>query len=150
MSGEFLLDTIDLIGKGDFTPRRQDDGLATPAPKITPEDALIDFGFPAENVKNFVRGLSTRPGAYTFFRGKKVKILKCKPVLFEVDPGGRPGTVLPDRKHLLVRCADSAVEIESLVPEGRKRMDGVSFLNGFRVQPGEIFGERTTIPEERH
>jgi methionyl-tRNA formyltransferase len=144
LAGPFLLKTLDLIEKGEVQPLPQRHEEATPAPKITPVDALIDFGFPAERVRNFVRGLSTQPGAYTYFRGKKVKILACS----VYDDGGvaadtslRPGTILDDKKRLLVQCADSAVEIVTLLPEGKKRMDGVSFLNGFKPMPGECFGE---------
>ena len=59
----------------------------------------------------------------------------------EVPPGTRPGTVLSDRKRLLVACAHSAIEITRIVPEGKKEMDGPSFVNGFRPEPGELFGE---------
>ncbi|HOP05999.1 MAG TPA: methionyl-tRNA formyltransferase [candidate division Zixibacteria bacterium] len=141
LSGQFLLDTLDRIERSDFNPTGQDNALASPAPKLTPFDGLIDFGFPAERIKDFVRGLSTRPGAYSFFRGKKVKIYRCRPVTESVDLQAAPGTVLADRKRLLIKCADTAVEIEELVPEGKKPMDGRSFLNGMRPEAGERFGE---------
>lgn len=141
MSGQFLLDTIDLIEQPDFVPAKQDESLASPAPKLTPFDGLIDFGFPAERVKDFVRGLSTRPGAYSYFRGKKVKIYRCRPVTDMVGQSAGPGTVLADRKRLLIQCADAAIEIEELVPEGKKAMDGRSFINGLHPEAGERFGE---------
>ncbi len=149
-SGPFLLETIDRLESGTFRPVPQEDSLATPAPRITAEDAMIDFGFPATNVRNFVRGLSTVPGAYTWFRGDKVKILACK--LDDTTPpaGTRPGSVLVSRKRLVVACAKSAIEITSIVPEGKRAMDGVSFLNGFRPEPGEIFGEYTATAERKH
>ncbi len=140
LSGPFLLKTIDLISQGELSATVQNSSLATPAPKLTPFDALIDFGFPAENVGNFVRGLSTKPGAYTFFRGKKVKILACR----AVDSGDTalpPGAVIPERKHLVIQCSDSAIEVTSLLPEGKKAMDGMAFKNGFRPEPGELFGQ---------
>ena len=141
MSGPFLLDTLDRIERSGFQPMKQDPSLATPAPKLTPFDGLIDFGFPAERVKDFVRGLSSRPGAYSYFRGKKVKIYRCRPVTDTIDHNAGPGTVLADRKRLLIQCAESAVEIEELVPEGKKPMDGRSFINGMRPEAGERFGE---------
>ena len=49
--------------------------------------------------------------------------------------------ILPDKKKLLVRCANSIIEVGTLLLEGKKAMDGVSFLNGVRPQPGECFGE---------
>lgn len=144
LAGPFLLKTLDLIEKGRVSPRPQQEEQATPAPKITPSDAMIDFGFPAERVKNFVRGLSSQPGAYTFFRGKKIKILACSVHYSSGQAPGaaaRPGTILEDKRALLVHCAESIVEVLTLLPEGKRQMDGVSFLNGFKPKPGECFGE---------
>jgi len=141
LSGPFLLRTLDLIEQPGFKPLVQDDKAATPAPKLTPEGCLIDFGFPAEKVRNFVRGLSTRPGAMTTFRSLNVKILACRTAGSIGADNTRPGSILPDKKRLLIQCAQSAIEITSLVLQGRKEMDGRSFMNGFRPQPGELFGE---------
>ena len=140
-SGPFLLKTLDMIEAGKSQLAPQNDHKATPAPKITPFDAMIDFGFPAEKVRNFVRGMSTKPGAHTFFRGRKVKIYRCA-VDDQAGPADtRPGSVLPDNKRLIVQCDSSAIEVQRLVPEGKKEMDGRSFVNGFRPRAGELFGE---------
>jgi methionyl-tRNA formyltransferase len=141
LAGPFTLKTLDLVERGGFKAATQDDTMATGAPKIGPFDAMIDFGFPARKVTNFVRGLSTRPGAYTYFRRKKLKILSCRPADQKGQPGLRPGTVIHTKKILLVQCADSAIELTSVIPEGKKPMDAGSFINGFKPQPGEVFGE---------
>jgi len=144
-AGPFLLKTLDLIERGETEVLPQDDNRATRAPKINAFDALIDFGLPAARVRDFVRGLATKPGAYTYFRGSKIKIHACGPVEGLSDAAARPGAVLPDKKRLLVQCGDSAVELLKVVPAGKKEMDGRSFKNGFRPEPGEVFGE---IPRE--
>ncbi len=141
MAGPFLLDTLALIEKGEARPVPQDDTEASGAPKLTPQDAFIDFGFPARNVRNFIRGLSSRPGAWSTFRGRTAKILMGELVSVEPPPGSRPGAVIPDRKRLLVACAGSTIEITRIVPDGKKPMDGLSFVNGFRPEPGELFGQ---------
>ena len=140
-SGPFLLRTIDLIESGEFKLLRQNESEASRAPKFGPFDAMIDFGFPAENVRNFVRGMSTRPGAYTFFRGKKLKVYACEVANESADSGIRPGTVLDAKKRLLIQCDGSALELLQVVPQGKKVMNGSSFINGYRPEPGEIFGE---------
>jgi methionyl-tRNA formyltransferase len=147
LAGPFLLKSIALIEKGTVAASRQDDSQATPAPKIHSFDAMIDWGLPAEKVTNFVRGLSTRPGAYSFFREKKVKILACR-VSDRAGNTTRPGTVIEDKKRLLVQCADATVEILTLLPEGKKVMDGLSFRNGFRPAAGELFGQITEKAEK--
>ncbi len=141
LAGPFALKTIDLIEQGKASPLPQQGENATSAPKISPFDALIDFGFPADNVRNFVRGLSTRPGAYTYFRDKKLKILACKLADKKGDRQTRPGTIIHNKKDLLVQCADSAIELTGVIPEGKKNMDGSSFINGFKPQIGEILGD---------
>ncbi len=156
-AGPFLLKTLDLIEKGDVPLIVQDDSLATPAPKITPFDAMIDFGFPAAKVGDFVRGLSSRPGAFTHFRGSKLKILKAVAASEETlaadaattSETARPGNIIRARKKLLVACSGSALELLQVVPEGKKAMDGPSFINGFKPQVGEILGEMTSGEKEK-
>lgn len=144
-ASRFLLETIDLIEKNEAHPIPQDDRLATPAPKISPFDALIDFGFPAKKVNNFIRGMATKPGAYTFFRGKKLKIIEAVPTDYRDENFTRPGSIIKIKKQLVLQCADSALEIRQVIPEGKKQMDGCSFINGFKPDPGEIMGE---MPQE--
>ncbi len=145
LAGPFLLRSLDTMMSDGFTPIPQDDSQASPAPKIFPTDAMIDFGFPAENVRNFIRGLSSVPGAYTFFRGARVKILRCQVIpdneYLQGEQPPRPGTIIVYRKDLLVQCADTAVKILELMPEGKKKMDGKAFLNGYHPDMGECFGE---------
>jgi methionyl-tRNA formyltransferase len=140
LAGAFTVKTLDAIEFGDYEPIEQDDSQASRAPKITQEDALIDWGFPAHHVRNFVRGLATRPGAYTYFKDKKLKIHLCREVDSAADSETRPGTIIQAKKRLIVQCGRSAVELLRVVPEGRKEMDGVSFINGYRPRLGDILG----------
>lgn len=131
LAGPVIEKTLDLIQAGKAEPVEQDEGLATPAPKLTPFDGLIDWGFPAENVVNFIRGLSTVPGAYTTFRGKKLKIFKARKVDIDTGAKSRPGQVLDDKRKLLVAVSGGVVEILDLLPEGKKRMTGEQFIRGY-------------------
>ncbi len=141
MAGPFLLKTIDLVESGKIELKKQDDKLATPAPKLTPANCMIDFGFPAPNVHNFIRGLSMTPGAYTFFREQKIKLYKSRLPEKGFNSAGDSGSIIPDKSRLLVKCAKSAIELLEVVPEGRQAMDGRSFINGYRPQAGEMFGK---------
>ncbi len=141
-AGPVLDKTLDLIEAGDVTPCIQDNLKATPAPKLNPYDCLIDFGFPAQNVINFIRGLSSVPGAFTYFRGKKLKIFCAG--LSEIKPEEklRPGTIISQKNHLLVAVADRVIEIKNLRPEGKKSMTGGEFVSGYQPAKGELMGER--------
>lgn len=141
LAGPFLLETINMIESGGLTLKKQDDQLASPAPKLTPENCMIDFGFPAQNVHNFIRGLSTTPGAFTYFRDQKIKLYKSRLPQNADTNSIDSGAIIPDKSRLLAKCADSAIELLEVVPAGRKAMDGRSFINGFRPQEGEMFGK---------
>ena len=138
-AGPFCLRTLGLIETGEVTEVKQDGSLATPAPKIQPEDARIDFDRPASQVAAFVRGMATKPGAFTGFREQKLKVHFAQPSEFTPDQPQAPGSIIPHKKMLLVQCGEGVVELTRVVPSGKKEMDGVSFLNGFRPSPGESF-----------
>ncbi len=149
MAGEFLLRSLDLIEQGSNSNVPQDDRKASFAPKLAPFNSMIDWGFPAENVRNFVRGLCGKPGAYTYFRGKRMKVLDCRIAEAVTIPGGRPGTVIPDKRRLLVQCGGSAVELTCVVPEGKGEMNGTAFLNGYRPRPDEVIGDLSMGEEKK-
>jgi len=148
LAGEFTLRTIDLIERGQTAIVVQDDSAATPAPKLRPEDARIDFGQPAKRVKDFVRGLATRPGAFTFFRGSKLKVHAAAVAEQAGEVSLSPGSVIPHKKRLLVSCTPGVVELLRIVPAGKKEMDGTAFINGFRPRAGESLGQVISGVEE--
>jgi methionyl-tRNA formyltransferase len=148
-AGPFLLATLEAIERGDHAGVAQDSGRASFAPKLTPSNSMLDWGFPAEYVHNFVRGLCSKPGAYTYFRGKRLKVLECRVSGDAQALVLRPGTILPDKRRLLVQCANSVVELARIVPEGKGEMDGAAFLNGFRPRPDEVLGDLSVGEEEK-
>jgi methionyl-tRNA formyltransferase len=140
LAGPALAKTLDLIESGSYRAIPQDGSAATPAPKLSPEDCLIDWGFPADNLVNFVRGLSSKPGAFTAFRGKKIKILRAKAAPMELTGGVRPGKVIKDKNKLIIAVAGGAVEILELKPEGKGLMTGAEFLRGYKPDENDIMG----------
>ena len=125
--------TVDLIidceNKGIPVPTTpQPEGVELkPAPKIFKEDCEIRFSEKtAEEVHNFVRGLSPYPAAWCNLEinGQKFENVK----VYEVEAYPRP---LPEGKgDIIVPCKEGAVRILELQVPGKKRMDARSFLNG--------------------
>ena len=129
---------------------------ATLAPKIAPEDVAIDFTDTARGVVDLARSADPAPGAHTTFRGKRLKIYRAEVTgVSEVaedadDAGGddsatpagaRPGEVVArDRTGVVVATGDRPVRLLMVQPEGKARMDGAAFANGYRPEPGERFG----------
>ncbi|HBZ00239.1 MAG TPA: methionyl-tRNA formyltransferase [candidate division Zixibacteria bacterium] len=143
LGGETLIKTIDLIETNSVSLSSQDNNQATPAPKLTPEIGKIDWIMKAEAVHNLVRGLSPKPGAYSFLKGKKVIVLRTR--LTRLDSvGKRPGEVLQadPQKGIIIACGEGSVEILELKPESGKAITGAEFVRGHRLIAGEVFEQR--------
>ena len=128
-----LLDSLRAFVAG-ATPTPQPEDGAILAPKITPDDVAIDPSRPAEVVDRLVRSADPSPGAHARFRGRRLKVFAAVPV----DGDGPPGTVLrSDPAGVVVACGRGAVRLEQVQPEGKARMSGAAFANGYRPEPGE-------------
>ena len=126
-----VLETVDLIESGNYELKGQDNSLATPAPKITPETGRIDWAKPADEIHNLVRGLSPNPCAYFFHNNRKIKVYKSKVIEKE---NTTPGKIVQTKKNLFVECINNELEILELQLEGRKRMDAEEFLRGYKFE----------------
>lgn len=138
LGGEVLVRTLDLIESGDLKPLKQDDSQASPAPKITAETGRIDWSWPAERVHNLVRGLSPRPGAFSFLDGKRMVILRTKP---DHLAGTEPGTIIEadPRRGILVACGQGSVRVLQLKPESGRVLTGEEYVRGHRFGAGGRF-----------
>lgn len=111
------------------TPVPQDHDKATYAPKITVEDARLDWHAPATRLDRQVRAYNPVPGAHTLMNGQRLKIHRVTPV----GGQGRPGAVIEHhRGRPVVACGDGAVRLDQVQPAGKPRMDGVDLANGYR------------------
>jgi methionyl-tRNA formyltransferase len=133
LGAQAVLDTVRLIESGDYTPQAQDAGQATKAPKIFHETCRIDFAQPTDRVHNFIRGLSPYPGAWTRLDDLELKIFRSRKEM--TPPAHPPGTLVTDqKKELKYATLDGYIQVLELQLQGRKRMDVVAFLNGYRIK----------------
>jgi methionyl-tRNA formyltransferase len=137
IGADVVLKSVQLIESGNAVTTVQDGALATPAPKIFKEDCRIHWDWPADRIRNFVRGLSPYPSAWTEFEGKVVKIFRVS--VQQRAASGRGGEVEVTSTSLHVSSADRVVSVEELQLEGRKRMGIEEFLRGYRPRTGEVF-----------
>jgi len=144
IGAELLLRTVDLIESG-RVKRIPQVGERTLAPKILPEHCEIDWNSSAETIVNLVRGLSPYPGAFTFWKGKRLKIF-CVSVLDELkDENIQPGMVIDSsEKGITVRAGNGAVFVRELQVEGKRRMVVGDFLRGHPFPKGIILGPKKT------
>jgi methionyl-tRNA formyltransferase len=106
------------------------------APKIFPEDCVINWNQDPRTIHNFIRGLSPSPCAKSFFIiGNEKLTLK----IFESQPetgehSFKSGSIVSDGKHFIkVACNNGFINIVNLQLEGKKRMSTVEFLRGFNI-----------------
>lgn len=131
---ELIVKVVHAAEKGELQREKQDESKASYVGMLTKEMSKIDFSETAQQVHNKVRGLYSWPGASAAVSGKKVKIHSTR----LAKGSGTPGQVL-SLKPLIVACGEGAVEIKELQPEGKKRMDASSFINGLHISsPDEI------------
>jgi len=140
MGADLLLPTLDGLAAGTLRPEKQVDAQATYAPILKKEDGEIDWTRPAAEIYNRTRGLLPWPGTYSHFRGRLLHIWKAKPDI-HIDLGPA-GTIRFLNKRVLVACAaGTALELEEVQLEGRKRITADAFRNGERLTGNDILGE---------
>lgn len=135
LGGDLLMDTLSSLEKGEITPKKQDESLASHTVKIDKSSCPIDFSKTAVEVHNQVRGLNPWPVATTRIGEKNVKVYSTK----LCKKNGKEGTIL-SVKPLIVACGEGSVEICQLQPEGKKQMTAEAFVAGHKLQVGEIIG----------
>ena len=128
IGAEIVLDTIDMIDGSNYELLKQDDSLATPAPKITKETSLIDWNKSASEIHNLIRGLSPIPCAHFIYKEKNIKVYRSE-VVERNDL--EPGEFAQSKRELLVGCGENVLRILELQQEGKKRMGIEEFLRGF-------------------
>ncbi|TNE36108.1 methionyl-tRNA formyltransferase [bacterium] len=129
LAAELAVDTCEQLMKGNYQLKKQDNSKATPAPKIFREDCKIDFNLGAEDLKNFINGMSPIPGAWTELEGKKIKMLKS-----EIFPkiNIKPKHYLIKNDNFLLQTTSGTVKLLIIQPEGKKVMKIKDFLAGYR------------------
>ncbi|WP_432036417.1 methionyl-tRNA formyltransferase [Streptomyces cucumeris] len=108
------------------------------APKINVEDAEIDWSVPALRVDRVVRGCAPAPGAWTTFRGERLKVVSAAmvPDRTELEPGAMAVT----KKAVYVGTGSHAVELSWVRPQGKKPMLAADWARGVRIAEGERLG----------
>jgi methionyl-tRNA formyltransferase len=103
------------------------------APKIFKETCEINWDQNTEQIRNFVRGLSPYPAAWTTIGGKTYKIFKCT-LIDRSDNGEKPGEFTTDNKnYLYFKSKDGWISLDELQPEGKKRMTIQEFFRGNKI-----------------
>ncbi|WP_335941545.1 methionyl-tRNA formyltransferase [Streptomyces sp. PTD5-9] len=133
-----LVATMDGIEDGTLHAVPQPPDGVTLAPKITAEDARVRWSDPALRVDRVVRGCTPAPGAWTLFRGERLKLVQTAPVLDRADLA--PGELSVAKNNVYAGTGSHAVELLWVQPQGKKPMRGADWARGVRIAHGELLG----------
>lgn len=139
LGAELIVSTLNKLQSGEIIPIKQDDTKATYAAKIEKTDCLIDFSAPAKHIHNKIRGLSPIPLSFAYLNSKMIKFITSE-IVSEKEPDAPAGTVLSiENKRIDIACSDGVIGITCLLPEGKSRMSAFDFINGRKINVGDIF-----------
>ena len=136
---KLLVATLDGIEDGTLVAHPQpNDGISW-APKLTVADAEVDWSAPALRIDRLVRACTPDPGAWTTFRGER---LKLGPVRLDPETNDLAAGELSDsRGGVRVGTGSHAVLLREVQPQGRRAMPAADWARGARFKPGERLGQ---------
>ena len=137
LGAELLSETLPRVERNEIEPMPQNESEASYAPMLKREDGLIDWKLSARRIVNRVRAFQPWPGTFTSFRGGRLIVWRAR------EAAGLPLTELADAGTILsideggmtIACASStALLIEEVQVEGKRRMPAREFANGARLK----------------
>jgi methionyl-tRNA formyltransferase len=138
---ELLVATVDGLADGSVQPIPQPTEGISHAPKITVEDARVRWGAPAVAVDRQIRGCTPAPGAWTLFRGERLKVGPLAGMPAAGLPSPEPAELVATKRQVLVGTATGPVALGEVQPRGKKPMDAPDWARGVRIEPGEMLGD---------
>ncbi|MFC8667849.1 MULTISPECIES: methionyl-tRNA formyltransferase [Streptomyces] len=133
-----LAATMDGIEDGTLKAVPQPGEGVTLAPKISVEDAHVDWAAPALRVDRVVRGCTPAPGAWTVFRGERLKLIQVALAPERTDLA--PGALGVGKNNVYVGTGSCAVELLWVQAQGKKPMRAADWARGVRIGSGEEVG----------
>ena len=144
LSGDLMVEAMSLAPDAVPPHIPQDHSQATHAPKLSKDEARIDWHQPAETIHNQIRGMQPWPGTVTDLPdGNPVKVLSSHTGVFPGSPSAIPGTihVTPER-DLWVQANSGGLRLDVVQPANKRAMQVADFVNGYRIESGMVLGTR--------
>ncbi len=138
IGAELLCEVVRDLQTGRATRTPQDESEATYAPKLTKQDGRIDWTRSADAIYNRIRGFNPWPCCFCVVPaggGHTLRVLRAQ----TEEGDGRPGEVLDVKgEGPLVACAEGAVRLMDVQPEGKRVMRGDAYVCGHALQRGDL------------
>lgn len=136
-----IVETLQKLEAGTLHATPQDNTQATLARPLKKEDGRIDWRLSSTEIYNRMRAFQPWPGAFTTFRGKGCSLAGKPDGTRTFDPTVELGEIFTVGSNVYVACGSgTALQIESVQLEGRKRVPASEFASGARLVAAEKFG----------
>lgn len=134
LGAPLLAESCVLAHEGRAPRAPQDRAAGSYARKLKKSDGAVDWALPARVVWNRARAVTPWPGATAGFGGRRVIVVASRP---EAGAGGAPGEVRAvDREGVVVSCAEGALRLTRVKPEGRGEQPAAEWARGARLEAG--------------
>jgi methionyl-tRNA formyltransferase len=137
---ELMVRTLDAIEDGTVRAVPQPADGVSFAPKLTPDDARVDWKLPAHLIDRQLRGCTPDPGAWTECDGARLKVwpvtLAAGAGLAAGGSGLAPGELRVDRNAVYAGTGTIPVRLGDVQPQGKRRMPAADWARGLRLTPG--------------
>ena len=139
VGAEAIVEALPLLEAGKLTPEKQNEAESSHVTMITKEMGKLDFTREAVVLDRLIRGMNPWPSAFTFYKGKQLKVWEAH--VEDAAVNAACGEVAEVTKsEIKVATGKGLLCITSLQLEGKKRMNTHDFLLGVKVAKGETLG----------
>ena len=141
LAGRHIGECIRQLAEGKLQSQEQDHSKATLSRKIRKSHAALDWNSSPEDLARKIRAFFPWPSViFTCMRNDRPVSVKISAGRAVAGVSGKPGQILSVKSEgVTVACAQNALLLEKVIPEGKKEMRATDFANGFRLEPGMIF-----------
>jgi methionyl-tRNA formyltransferase len=137
LGAPLLLQTLEALQRGDCPRKPQDETLVTQSPSLPPDIGRLEWAKSAQDLHNLVRGVTPKPGAFTHWQGKRLKIIRTQ---FDANNSSAPGMIQNvDTRGITVGTGKGTLHLQEVQPESKGRMAADAWARGARLKAGDQF-----------
>ena len=149
LSANIINTFLEKVKEGKIKRIPQEYKLVSYARKMTKQDGEITWSDKGEKIYNLIRGTTPDPGAFTYYKGKKLKIIQARFLSsyqneVKISPS-IPGCVVRiEKDSISISTGDKGIiKILKVVPSGGKIMSAQQFVNGYKIKVGDVLDKYT-------
>lgn len=141
IGAQTIVDTVELIRKGEATPQPQPKKAIKKAPKISKQDGLINFDQSIESIYNLIRGMSPYPTSWIKLEHKEQNQEKRMKIFSAqiIDHNKHEDIAIKEKdQSIIIEAYEGTLSLLEVQLEGKNRLDAGSFLAGFQPKDWKI------------